>query len=363
MAQRPHVCIDKSLPPQLWGSAAERALAENPENRPARLPALGLGVSPLQLALLAGKRWRNGRTLRIRFMDEVTPAAAIVKDRVKQYALEWTEHANLRFEFVSTGDAEIRIAFDQTDGSWSYLGTDALSIPANRATMNFGWLHAGTSLAEYSRVVLHEFGHALGCIHEHQHPHGGIPWDKEAVYASYAAPPNNWSRDDVDANLFARYEIAQTNFSAFDRESIMLYPVPQELTLGDYSVGWNGVLSATDKRFIAAQYPRLAPDARTIEVDGDALADSIGTHGESDLFHFTVEAPGRFQIETEGRTDVVMRLLGPNNDTDLIEEDDDSGKGRNARIIAHLDPGAYYVQVRHYRPRGTGDYRIAVRSL
>jgi len=45
--------------------------------------------------------------------------------------------------------------------------------------MNYGWLRDDTQDEEYSRVVLHEFGHALGCIHEHQQPKFGRVWDKQ----------------------------------------------------------------------------------------------------------------------------------------------------------------------------------------
>jgi hypothetical protein len=41
-----------------------------------------------------------------------------------------------------------------------------------------------------------------------------------------------------------------------DPASIMVYPIPPRHTLDGYSVAWNGTLSAEDKVFIAAVYPR-----------------------------------------------------------------------------------------------------------
>lgn len=105
--------------------------------------------------------------------------------------------------------------------------------------MNFGWLTPTTADDEYSRVVIHEFGHALGYYHEHQNPSTNIPWDKEAVYKLYGGPPNNWSKAQVDQNLFRKYSRSISQFSEFDKESIMLYTIPNALTKGDFEVGWN----------------------------------------------------------------------------------------------------------------------------
>ena len=76
--------------------------------------------------------------------------------------------------------------------------------------------------------ISHEFGHAIGCIHEHQNPSGGIDWNKSAVYKYYEGTPNNWSIEEVDSNIFQKYKIKQTQFTQLDVASIMMYPIPKE---------------------------------------------------------------------------------------------------------------------------------------
>jgi hypothetical protein len=229
--------------------------------------------------------------------------------------------------------------------------------------MNFGWLTINSSQEVYNRVVVHEFGHALGCIHEHQNPATDIPWDKDAVYAYYAGPPNYWSKEKVDLNLFNKYSREITQFSEFDKDSIMLYPIPNEHTIGNYKVGLNSELSAMDKEFIGTLYPLDSKSTVNLAIDAAATEASIGKHGEEDLFLFEVTKAGKYKVETEGQTDIVMVLLGPNNETDVISEDDDSGRDFNAKIEIPLGPGSYYVRVRHYRPKGTGNYKISVQTV
>jgi hypothetical protein len=203
------------------------------------------------MALIRAKLWEPGQTLRVKFMD----GDPEIQGKVKEKAKDWENFANLKFDFISEGDADIRIAFER-DGSWSYLGKDALDIPQNEPTMNYGWLEIDSPDEEYSRVVKHEFGHALGCIHEHQNPAGDIPWDKEAVYKYFMGPPNNWTKAQIDHNLFERYSKNITNYTNLDPTSIMLYPIPAQFTLNRQAIGGrNSDLSDVDKNFIKEQYP------------------------------------------------------------------------------------------------------------
>jgi tyrosinase len=104
------------------------------------------------------------------------------------------------------------------------------------------------------------------------------------------------------------------------------------------------------------------PDIIDLTVGAPARTDGIGQSGEVDLYRFSVAAAGRYIIETGGPTDVVMSLFGPNSQTALITEDDDSGRDTNARIISDLSAGTYFVRIRHFQAVGTGAYGVSVRA-
>jgi len=205
--------------------------------------------NPLEAAAESRKLWKAGSTLRVRFL-EGDPA---VHKRIEPIAHEWSQYANIKFQFVQSGGAEIRISFDPNSGSWSRLGTDSNFLAfLQRPSMNYGWLKPDTAEKEYRRVVLHEFGHALGLIHEHMSPSASIPWDEAKVFEYYKRT-NKWDEAQTRAQVLTKGKADK--FTRFDPQSIMLYAVPEELTVGNFAVGWNTELSASDKTFIAECYP------------------------------------------------------------------------------------------------------------
>ena len=104
------------------------------------------------------------------------------------------------------------------------------------------------------RGVLHEFGHALGLIHEHQNPNRRISWNRAAVIADLSGPPNNWDEATIENNIFKRYDPASVSSTPTDPSSIMMYPVPAAWTTDGFSVGMNDGLSDTDREFIRRAY-------------------------------------------------------------------------------------------------------------
>ena len=208
----------------------------------------------IKLAVAAAKRWPNAYELRCTFMD----GSNTQRGRVQSHAQTWADYANIRFRFDSPEDPEIRISFSNDAGSWSAVGTDALNrnvFPISTPTMNFGWLRDDTSETDCRSVVLHEFGHALGAIHEHQQPESSLNWNKRVVFRAFSGPPNNWTRQEIVRNVLHKYSKQQTNWTGFDGESIMLYHFPPELFLDGVGTALNTDLSAHDKKFISSLYP------------------------------------------------------------------------------------------------------------
>lgn len=137
-----------------------------------------------------GKLWAVGATIRVGFLG----GSAEQRNLVAQIAAEWTKYTNLSFQFVEAGDTDVRIAFEPTGGSWSFVGTDALAVGKKQPTMNLAWVQRES--------VLHEFGHVLGLIEEHQNPRADIHWNKEEIFKIFQGPPNFWSREQIEVGFF-----------------------------------------------------------------------------------------------------------------------------------------------------------------
>ncbi|MFC5610182.1 M12 family metallopeptidase [Variovorax soli] len=345
-------------PPAASTRSSDQAATDERVDNIRILPLARGGGGPVRAAVERMKLWDNGRTLRVKFIDGLPEVQA----KVQAIAREWEAIANLKLKFVTTGAAEIRISFAEKGFSWSTVGTDALTVAATEATMNYGWLEPSTSLREYQRVVRHEFGHALGMIHEHQNPaaQGQIPWDKEKVYAHYAQ--QGWTREDVDFNIFQVYTEDSTNHTAFDPASIMEYAIPDSLTVGSYAVGWNTDFSPADIEFMRKQYPMASAGTVELAVGGPRTSADLATAGEVDTYHFDVPAAATHIMTTEGPSDTVLTLHGPNDSGAVLAWDDDRGQGLNARIVRKLQPGSYWLSVRHKNAQATGTYTVGVKK-
>ena len=198
------------------------------------------------------KFWAVGTKLRIHFLS----GTAEVRSAVREIANEWTQFANIEFVFdVDVEDAEIKVEIAKPiGGTWSYIGTDALAVSG--PTMSLGVSAMDTGGQKFRFDVLHEFGHALGLIHEHQNPSADIPWDKDVVYEELSQRPNYWTRETIERNIFSKADSNTfPDYRPFDPMSIMWYVQPERHFTRVFPQRSESELSASDREFIGEVYP------------------------------------------------------------------------------------------------------------
>ena len=215
--------------------------------------------------------WKRGETIKVCFHGGTRKA----QERVARIAREWMQYANVVFDFEEGGaprackgdkPADIKVAFEDNKGWWSVPGT--ISRGQN-PSMNLQFYGVDTPMlkdgqpapeAPMRATILHEFGHALGLMHEHQSPNANcdaeIDWD-----AAYKVGADiGWDQAQVDRNFRQLASSTSLNATEVDRKSIMHYSLPPMLfKRGKQSacfVAENLELSEQDRKFIASIYPK-----------------------------------------------------------------------------------------------------------
>ena len=65
---------------------------------------------------------------------------------------------------------------------------------------------------------------------------------------------------------------------------------------------------------------------------------------------------------TTGSSDTFMTLFGPNDPNAQVASNDDGGENLNSQITRNLSAGIYYLRIRLFSARTTGNYAVGVRS-
>ncbi len=323
--------------------------------RPVRMPA-GVHADRARLLQQTANKWLNGSTLRYWFFDKPAlwvgaPAEQAV---VRKAFAQWKAlGVGLKFEEVTKqADADVRIAFLQGDGAWSYIGTDILTPREDARTMNFGWSLTG---ADGLDTALHEIGHTLGFPHEHQNPFAGIVWNEEAVYAALKKPPNKWSKATTFHNIIEKLMADKVQGSQWDPDSVMHYPFEAGLILKPvkYRNGLRpaGGLSARDREWVKTFYPPMgAEDLPQLQPFQTASLDL--EPGQQADYAFRPAQTRAYEFRTFGDADVTMAIFAKGQKLPLTVEDD-GGQEHNANLKIDLKAGTSYVlrlRLRYAKP-------------
>lgn len=193
--------------------------------------------------------WNNGQNIYIKYLT----GSITIQKKITDILKEWEKYANIKFVVIEKGNSNVRVNLDSKGGHNSLIGSIANTKSQDEKTMNIDTSDFINDQC-MKRIILHEFGHVLGLLHEHFSPLAGISWNKESVYEDLEKSVG-WNRTEVDDNIFKEYKISYTNGTLYDKNSIMEYPISSNWTTDGYSVSWNTELSEGDKALISILYP------------------------------------------------------------------------------------------------------------
>jgi hypothetical protein len=217
-----------------------------------------------------------------------------------EYGAEWLEYINLSFEYVGDNDsADVKIGFEYGDCpyvSWLTVGTDCRNIPQDEASINFigmtdenGDVFDDPEYEPYVKAdILRSYGAMLGLGFEHRSPESDIVFINPSTTLNRNKLIGHFgvSIQQIIDEIITLYTTEQTKYTAYDGTSIMVLPLPGSILVSkSYAGEGNFELSATDKCFIAALYPKTFDIEWVCDAFGYAGGD-LYTDASDNLYFF-----------------------------------------------------------------------------
>jgi hypothetical protein len=186
------------------------------------------------------------------FFDKTPTIKQVVLDEIIRIANQWQPYSGIKFTPVQKPEqSDIRVSL-RVKNTWSLIGTSALKEKFTACTMGLNYLDITyrKDPKKFRSIVLHEFGHALGLIHEHRHPEMTLLWDTAAVLHFYKQYSTTW----VFQNVIDKYSATTGFYDSPDPKSIMIYAIPDTLLKNKKGIKQPDSLSIQDQYFVHKIY-------------------------------------------------------------------------------------------------------------
>ncbi|RDV05303.1 hypothetical protein [Undibacter mobilis] len=240
------------------------------DKRKALIEQFGLaggGPSSFEQIYIRSTLWPAGHRFRVCFFDGSTSARRHVLDVFE----EIVRQTNLRIDRTDRQcpdrKADIQVKFDERE-CYSYYGKDALLVikeNVNIPTMALCGLSGPSWDEQANGTIRHEFLHALGAAHEHQHPDSKC---KDEFRLDAFRKPPAFDPDPVKnehaikvniLEITKSYPRDQLDVIKYDPKSIMHYRLQARYFKSPNAscllTANNNVLSEADWAFLRKMYP------------------------------------------------------------------------------------------------------------
>ncbi len=276
-------------------------------------PKRSAAAKPFFIPIREEFQWKK-KLVTVSFFDPDASGIPGIADQVMKIAEKWTDDILLKLTRSRDNDpsADIRVTFQGKGQYYSLIGNQ--SKQGTTPSMNLGFRPGVVDWEnpdERRRLVLHEFGHALGLHHEHKHPSMGLITDRVLDYYSPRLP--GYSRDQIAFQFTALSENEiDPKFKEFSKDpdpnSIMMYEFPANLS-EKFPQGVKGgnELSPKDREGIVKLYgeeEKFTPGPQGLELVVDSPAKrAYWLFGkDKGLFHLRIDAPGEYEILVSSET-------------------------------------------------------------